>query len=86
MRNLLSTVDTGLAPGLMRVIELHETAVGVVVHGQNEPMLLAVLGPSAAALRTGDLLLGSMSKTDPESGTLAGMVVVVPGELEHLLG
>lgn len=83
--NLLSTVDSGPAPCLMRVIELHETAVGVVVHGQNEPVLMAVPGPSAAALRTGDLLLGSI-RTDPESATLAGMVVVLPGELEHLLG
>ena len=83
---LLSTTDAGQSPGLMRVTELHEAAVGVQVQGHSEGVLVAVPGTTATALRTGDLLLGSIAMQGSKSGTLAGMVVVVPGILEPLLG
>lgn len=84
---LLSTrSDRRREPCLMRVHELRGDAVSVQIHGYGDSVLVAVPEAAAADLRYGDLLLGSVHSNGAETATLAGMVVVVPGDLEQLLG
>ena len=82
----LSGPDRGQDPCLMRVTGTHENAVEVAVHGEGGPVLVAVPAPAAAELRIGDLLLGSVKADGSKTGTLTGMVIVVPADLERLLG